>query len=109
MSTLTTSTTKNGPLAAQPARCSPAPAAASAGPRKRDCPKATGERIRARAYETFKSRNGGPGNAASDWLQAERELNSGVQGAPSPASVRPDGGRCTADAAERKGPCGCGA
>lgn len=32
------------------------------------------EQIRARAFEIFKRRNGGPGDAHSDWLQAEREL-----------------------------------
>ncbi len=34
----------------------------------------TPERIRARAYEIYQSRNGGPGDEASDWIQAEREL-----------------------------------
>jgi hypothetical protein len=35
----------------------------------------TPERVQERAYEIFRSRNGGWGDAASDWLQAERELN----------------------------------
>jgi len=30
--------------------------------------------IRCRAYEIFLGRNGGPGDAVSDWVQAEREL-----------------------------------
>ena len=34
----------------------------------------TEEQIRARAFEIFQRRNGGPGDAHADWLQAEREL-----------------------------------
>lgn len=34
----------------------------------------THDRIRERAYEICKARNGGAGDACSDWLQAEREL-----------------------------------
>ncbi len=34
------------------------------------------EQIRARAYEIYCARNGGPGDAASDWQQAERELTA---------------------------------
>jgi len=34
----------------------------------------TAEQVRRRAYEIFLSRNGTPGDPASDWLQAEREL-----------------------------------
>ncbi|MDO8629932.1 MAG: glycosyltransferase [Phycisphaerales bacterium] len=34
----------------------------------------TAEQIRRRAYEIFLSRNGTPGDPASDWVQAEREL-----------------------------------
>lgn len=30
--------------------------------------------IRLRAYEISQARNGGPGNAASDWIQAEQEV-----------------------------------
>jgi len=33
--------------------------------------------IELRAYEIFLSRSDGPGDALSDWLQAERELVSG--------------------------------
>lgn len=35
------------------------------------------KRIEARAYELYRSRtqNGGTGDAVSDWLQAEREIN----------------------------------
>ena len=32
--------------------------------------------IQARAYEIYLARAGRPGNAESDWLQAERELRS---------------------------------
>lgn len=34
----------------------------------------TDEQIRSRAYEKFRNRNGEPGDAVTDWLQAEREL-----------------------------------
>ena len=34
----------------------------------------TREDIRQRAYDIYLSRNGGPGDALNDWLQAEREL-----------------------------------
>jgi len=30
--------------------------------------------IERRAYEIYSSRNGAPGDATSDWLQAEREI-----------------------------------
>ena len=43
---------------------------------------ATSDRIRERAYEIFRDRKGGPGNATSDWLQAERELNAAAQTSP---------------------------
>lgn len=33
------------------------------------------EHIRARAYEISQARNGGPGNAQTDWCQAEAELS----------------------------------
>lgn len=32
------------------------------------------ERIRRRAFELFLSRSGGPGDALSDWLEAERQV-----------------------------------
>ena len=32
------------------------------------------EQIQARAFEIYLRRNGAPGDAQSDWLQAEREL-----------------------------------
>lgn len=35
----------------------------------------TPEHIRLRAYEIYEARNGAPGDAVSDWAQAERELN----------------------------------
>ena len=34
------------------------------------------ERILARAHEIYLARNGGNGDALSDWLQAEREIGS---------------------------------
>jgi hypothetical protein len=34
------------------------------------------DQIRARAYEIYRARNGGPGDPASDWAQAERELQA---------------------------------
>jgi len=34
------------------------------------------DRIRIRAFEISKARNGGPGDERSDWLQAERELRT---------------------------------
>lgn len=34
----------------------------------------TEDQIRARAYEIYLRRNGAPGDAHADWLQAEREL-----------------------------------
>ena len=34
------------------------------------------ERIRDRAYECFKRRNGAPGDELSDWFQAEREISA---------------------------------
>ena len=33
------------------------------------------ERIRTRAYEIYLGRRDGPGDAVSDWIQAEHELN----------------------------------
>jgi hypothetical protein len=38
----------------------------------------TREQIQARAYQIYEARrsNGGPGDAKSDWLQAERELDA---------------------------------
>jgi len=32
------------------------------------------DRVRNRAYEIYLSREGGPGDALGDWLQAEREI-----------------------------------
>lgn len=39
-------------------------------------PAEPGDRIRVRAYEIYRSRNGAAGDAVSDWLQAEREVTS---------------------------------
>jgi len=34
----------------------------------------TEDEIRKRAYQIYQERDGGPGNAVEDWLQAEAEL-----------------------------------
>jgi hypothetical protein len=34
------------------------------------------EKIRERAYQIYVSRNGGPGDAVSDWLEAEAQLRA---------------------------------
>jgi hypothetical protein len=36
----------------------------------------TDEQIRERAFQVYLRRNGGPGDAHSDWIQAERELRT---------------------------------
>lgn len=43
-------------------------------------PPAGAERIRARAYEIYQQRvkRGTPGDAVSDWVQAEREIRGGA-------------------------------
>jgi len=46
------------------------------------------DRIRERAYEIYKARNGNPGNESLDWLQAERELSGEGDHHPT-ASVEP--------------------
>lgn len=38
---------------------------------------ATIDRIRLRAYEISQARKGGPGDALTDWTQAEQELRAG--------------------------------
>ena len=38
----------------------------------------TPECIRHRAHQIFEARNGAPGNATLDWLQAEQELRAAV-------------------------------
>lgn len=40
-------------------------------------PKPSEHEIRRRAYEIYLSRNGAPGSATLDWLQAECELRAG--------------------------------
>lgn len=40
----------------------------------------TEEQIRARAFEIYLTRNGGPGDAHSDWMQAEQELIAQMTG-----------------------------
>ena len=46
--------------------------------------KVTTEQIRARAFENFEQRNGGPGSEVEDWLRAEQELTEA--GAPKPST-----------------------
>lgn len=36
------------------------------------------DRVRTRAYEIYLERRDGPGDAVSDWLQAEHELNGSI-------------------------------
>jgi len=62
-----------------PASTSPRPrrrTAKSAPPESAAAPTVTPtyDEIARRAYEISLARNGGPGDALSDWLQAEREL-----------------------------------
>jgi len=45
-------------------------------------PKATHDRICKRAHELFLARNHGPGDAASDWYRAEKELCEACDHAP---------------------------
>ena len=40
------------------------------------------DEIRLRAYEKYRARNGSPGTALDDWLEAERELRDAAQRAP---------------------------
>ena len=61
------STTTAAPRAAKP-RASKRLATADAGMVP------TADEIARRAYEIYLSRNGGPGDALRDWLEAEREL-----------------------------------
>jgi hypothetical protein len=67
-------------------------ATADGRPRKASAPSTspdamTAERIRTRAYEIYQKRNGNgsSGDATSDWLEAERELN-GAAAEPSAAA-----------------------
>ncbi|XVJ60061.1 MAG: DUF2934 domain-containing protein [Tepidisphaera sp.] len=54
--------------ASKPKACKPGADACGCQP--------TAEHIRARAYEISQARNGGAGNANSDWCQAEAELSA---------------------------------
>ncbi len=55
-------------------KTSTTPTAARTVTKSRSKPMPTEEQIRARAFEIYLARNGGPGDAHSDWAQAEREL-----------------------------------
>ncbi|MBX3384477.1 MAG: DUF2934 domain-containing protein [Phycisphaeraceae bacterium] len=64
-------TVKKSSTTAAPKDCHPATPSAGISV------EVTVDHIRARAYEIYQARNGsgGPGDEASDWAQAERELN----------------------------------
>jgi hypothetical protein len=76
------------PRAPRARRTTTPPASTSPRPRRRPAKAAlpesaaapaatpTYDEIARRAYEISLARNGGPGDALSDWLQAERELAS---------------------------------
>lgn len=66
-------TTRKSPTAAR-STVSKATTTTTGVTKSRTKPMPSEEQIRARAFEIFKRRNGGPGDAHSDWLQAEREL-----------------------------------
>ncbi|MFZ4573859.1 MAG: DUF2934 domain-containing protein [Phycisphaerales bacterium] len=75
---------QNQPTAAQSPQATPASSTPVAAATKGEaCTKASGKcgcgkcqsHIRTRAYEISQARNGGPGNAVSDWSQAEKELS----------------------------------
>jgi hypothetical protein len=42
-------------------------------------PEAMQQEIRKRARQIYQKRNGGPGDALTDWLQAEREVKAQYQ------------------------------
>ena len=73
-STNSGSTTKTTRAKNQAPPCTRKPAK----PRRGTGVKVTDEQIRARAFEIYLARNGASGDAASDWIQAERELRGGV-------------------------------
>lgn len=70
--------TSLAPLAAAPAALLPHLSSSTAG----------ADQIRCRAYQIYRSRaqNGGAGDAVSDWLEAEREINGSAK-PPTPVSV----------------------
>lgn len=51
----------------------------------------THDRIRVRAHQIFETRDGAPGNATLDWLQAEEELRTAVQNNPSASASGSEG------------------
>ncbi len=48
-------------------------------------PEVKPDRVRARAFEIYQARGGASGDALSDWLQAEHELNGAPDGVPVPS------------------------
>ena len=62
----------------------PSPSVAPKGPNRSPTP----DEIRARAYQKFCARNGGPGSAEVDWLEAERELRDGQTHNASPSELK---------------------
>lgn len=55
----------------QPANVESKPTPGSASGQGRQEP---ADRVRLRAYEISQGRNGGPGDAVTDWIQAEQEV-----------------------------------
>jgi hypothetical protein len=73
-------TAKAAPAVGMNAEIKPAPVQASAAARPTRTTSPTTEQIRVRAFEIYQARcrTGKPGDAASDWAQAERELSGPV-------------------------------
>lgn len=71
----------------KPSPSAPIAAARSQQPRPTDT-KVTHDCICKRAHELFLARNGGPGDAVSDWCQAEKELREACDHVP-PDSTDP--------------------
>ncbi len=71
-----TSTKPMGPVGVTKSMGTAASKSPSAASFRHSSRRPTEEQIRSRAYEIFLRRNGGPGDAHSDWLQAERELHT---------------------------------
>lgn len=81
MSTMTTPT----PTTTKKTPSSPAQKESATAPAGVPTTESVCDRIRTRAHEVYQTRNGkgGAGDAASDWIQAERELNGS---APDPTA-----------------------
>ena len=64
------------PKSTPEAMASSAPANTVAGSPTDPHEQPTSDRIRLRAYEISQSRNGGPGDALADWIQAEQDVTA---------------------------------